>query len=109
MKTSNADMPTVSLYTFASVREHFQEDQSVELCLTKSEWSNSNELKIYILSFLQDRHSRRQVCHTNSKPKPSLDPETIMLAINEEYVTSSTPLKINDNDRIALIPPVTGG
>jgi sulfur-carrier protein len=36
-----------------------------------------------------------------------LDEENLTLALNEEYVTTETPLK--DGDVIALIPPISGG
>lgn len=36
-----------------------------------------------------------------------LDEDNITLALNEEYVTGTTPLK--QGDVVALIPPISGG
>ncbi|MCR9213818.1 MAG: molybdopterin converting factor subunit 1 [Proteobacteria bacterium] len=35
------------------------------------------------------------------------DLEVVRIAVNQEYITSNTPLK--DGDEVAFFPPVTGG
>lgn len=103
-------MPTATLYTFASVREHFQESREIEVWLEKSDWSSGNKLKLHIISLLQERRSHRQVTlSSGTHQEDAIDPESLMLALNEEYVSISCPLTITTSDTLALIPPVTGG
>ncbi|KAK0182093.1 hypothetical protein PV327_000262 [Microctonus hyperodae] len=35
--------------------------------------------------------------------------DTVILAINEEYVASDVKLQLSENDVIAIIPPLSGG
>lgn len=105
-------MLTVSIYTFASVRECFQEDQNFEISFDKSDWTNGNELKEYIFSLLHNRWLERQGKSRSpdvTSPGQVLNQKTVMLALNEEYLDADIPVKLENNDRIALIPPVTGG
>lgn len=103
---------TVSIYTFASVRECFQEDQNFEISFDKSDWSDGNELREYIFHLLYNRWLERQAKKEDSEvihPAEILDLKAVMVALNEEYLDTDIPVKLENNDRIALIPPVTGG
>lgn len=38
-----------------------------------------------------------------------LDEESLILALNEEYVPSGNVIVLKEGDTIALIPPISGG
>jgi molybdopterin converting factor small subunit len=57
---------------------------------------------------LQFKSIRRSLADRYPKLKDViLDEDNITLALNEAYVTSTTPLK--QGDVVALIPPISGG
>ncbi|EAL64879.1 molybdenum cofactor synthesis protein 2 small subunit [Dictyostelium discoideum AX4] len=42
-------------------------------------------------------------------PQISSTLEVSLLAVNQEYISRDQDIKINSNDEIAIIPPVSGG
>lgn len=119
---------------FAGLREYYGGQASITMELEKSTWDSCNELKVYLLNRL-DEICKNVVIQggkcdtTTTNVKRTIPPESIMLALNEQFIyddgqdrrLSNKQLvpatKIDETDRIvlrpadeiALIHPVTGG
>lgn len=109
-------MVEVKLLIFAHVRDSLSENPEICVKLDKSEWENDVELKKYMTEYLlkrwQDRQLTRGTCNISTIEQPdreTLNPNDFMLAINEDYISPGSAISLNENDRIALIPPVSGG
>lgn len=96
----------VKLLLFASLRDNLNEQSSIDITLDKKEWSGDEELKKLLLDVLKKRWFERNPT-TNSVNLPPA--RTLMLAVNEDYVSPYENLKLSAGDNIALIPPVSGG
>ena len=62
--------------------------------ISTNDINNLDELKIFIISKYPDL-------------KKHIDKEILRLAVNQDYVTEN--INLNDNDEIAVFPPVSGG
>lgn len=109
-------MVSIKILVFASLRDKFQEQRELALELEQTKWDSANELRAYLLGKLQARWLERNQYnnHNDSLSKircslPNVKPNTIMLAVNEDFIDPSVPINLYHNDRIALIPPVSGG
>lgn len=96
----------VKLLLFASLRDNLKEESSIEITLDKKEWSGDEELKKILLNELKRRWAERNPKSTSVELPPA---RTLMLAVNEDYVSPYENIKISPGDNIALIPPVSGG
>ena len=88
-------MVTVSLSFHAAVRDRLGLSEIRDFCLCSRTWSSSAALLSHLCE--EDFPALRDL-------RPSL-----VLAINEQYSCSSDPVLLSPGDRIALIPPITGG
>lgn len=50
---------------------------------------------------------RQALCQRGNKWPLALDPEKLLMAVNQTLVTADHPL--TDGDEVAFFPPVTGG
>lgn len=96
----------VKLLLFASLRDNLKEESSIDITLDKKEWSGDEELKKILLNELKRRWAERNPKSTSVELPPA---RTLMLAVNEDYVSPYENIKISAGDNIALIPPVSGG
>lgn len=96
---------TIKLYVFAYLRDLFEVSRETDISLDKSEWISSDELKCKLLDILWKKR------HNSIDPScvSPVSPDTIMLAVNEEFVDPGVEIKLIQNDVVALIPPVSGG
>ena len=69
-----------------------------------------DEMIIQLNSFWPDKHSLlNHLCHNIGYNLSDII-TTMTLAINEEYIINDNDsINLNENDVIALIPPITGG
>ena len=76
---------------FAWIREitNFEEEE-----LNSNDINNLNDLKMFIISKYPDLRK-----HFNK--------EILRFAVNQEYIAGN--IDLNDNDEIAIFPPVSGG
>ena len=88
-------MVLVTLLFFASARDCVGVAERRDLLLPESAWSSAADL----------------LDHLCSQEFPALLPlrSSLALAINETYCTASDPILLKDSDRLAIIPPITGG
>jgi molybdopterin converting factor small subunit len=85
----------VSLLLFASAKDRIGGQNEIKMTIDRV-WENSEVLK-------------KHICLNVLEQLSDLEP-VLALAINEEYVTDSDKqILLNDNDVLALIPPITGG
>lgn len=86
-------MVSVRILFFAAARSRVKKETSDET--VRQHWRNASVLLDFLCTDLY----------------PALEDirPSLALAINEEYVIDDTPIDLQDNDRVALIPPITGG
>jgi molybdopterin converting factor small subunit len=85
---------TVTLLFHAAVRDRLALSQVAHFTLS-SDWNSAADL----LSHL---------CGQEFPALSDLRP-ILILAINEQYCSHTDPITLSSGDRIALIPPITGG
>lgn len=88
-------MVTVTLLFHAAVRDRLGLSEIRDFCLSSQTWSSSSALLLHL-------------CEQEFPALRDLRP-TLVLSINEEYSLSTEPVVLSAGDRIALIPPITGG
>jgi molybdopterin converting factor small subunit len=85
----------VSVLLFAAAKDRIGGQNEIQIRIDRV-WDNLEVLKKHICSNVLEQLS-------------DLEP-VLAFAINEEYVTDShKQILLNDNDILALIPPITGG
>lgn len=89
----SGDRVEVKILSFGIVREILQKDD--ETIVLRPNWTNSEELK----DFLCEKHF----------PQLKEQKDSLVLALNEEFLFNSGGITLNRMDTIALIPPITGG
>lgn len=83
------------------------------------------EIQVKILFFAKARElTGRKECYVTTKKKISYTDlkdkvinqfklesirDTLIIAVNEEFVSSDTTLELSEKDEIAVIPPLSGG
>lgn len=97
----------VRLYVFAYLRDVFSVDQETRINLSRVEWSSSEELKSKLLEELHRLPNKNGILPP--KDIHTVRPESIMLALNEEFIQPGERVRLVENDVLALIPPVSGG
>lgn len=85
---------TISLLFFAAVKDRLGGQSSTVVSLPKNHWASSSEL----LDFL---------C-TDIIPEVADLKSFLAVAVNEEYRIQGE-ITLQDQDCVALIPPITGG
>lgn len=95
----------VKLMMFASLRDAFQEQRETILELERAEWNSAGELKACLLTKLQARWLQKN--HNSSVP--NFEQNSIMLAVNENFIYPDKAINLRQHDVVALIPPVSGG
>jgi molybdopterin converting factor small subunit len=85
---------SISLLFFAVVKERLGGRNSHQVTLPKNRWNSSQELIDFLCSDIL--------------PEISEFKTFLALAVNEEYRISGEVI-LQDQDRVALIPPITGG
>lgn len=86
------DFVKVKILAFGCVRELLKTDSEITL---SSKWFNDQELK----DFLCDKQY----------PQLSKQKNTLILALNEQYLHNAMNITLKNSDLIAIIPPITGG
>lgn len=93
------EMFKINLYLFARLREIVGSAPMMEIELGKTSWT-CGELRSHLIEHLCSNYN----CRMDMLPADSL-----MLAINESYKMPDDQITLQQNDLIALIPPVSGG
>lgn len=101
-------MVSVKLLLFASLREAANGVKELAVELEQSCWRDAKHLKTVLLEHLNSL--LRDSPPNPSRPDLQLpDVDSLMLAINEQYVQDGSMITIRNQDILALIPPVCGG
>lgn len=85
---------SITLLFFASVKDRLGGQTSSVILLPKNQWTSCEELIDFLCSDII--------------PQVSDIKTNLALAVNEEYRISGE-IVLQDQDRVALIPPITGG
>lgn len=78
---------------------------TIQLFAVAREWAGRDEIELELPDDATVATVRHALCE--SLPPLAAVGERIAIAVNDEYANDSQPL--NDNDCIAVIPPVSGG
>lgn len=101
-------MVVVRLLLFASIKQAANGVSELALELKQACWQDATQLKAAILKHL-DRLLRESSGGLEPASPLLPDAASLMLAVNQQYVQSGSPITICDQDELALIPPVCGG
>lgn len=88
------DSVSIRVLFFASARDRLGGKCEDQITLPRSRWTNYAELLDYLCGHVY--------------PSINSIKSALALAVNEEYVLDGD-IVLTSNDRVALIPPVTGG
>jgi len=114
-------MVSIKLLIFADLREKFDEQTESQLELNHTHWESAAGLRSFILEQLTVNWFKRRQANSvyvhgaaneeiNDSPSvPIVDPDSIMLAINEDFVSPNQVINLSQGDVVALIPPISGG
>lgn len=109
-------MVYIKLLIFASLKDIYQydtQDEDIHFNMEQTHWPQAQNLKTCLLNVLHERwklkNNQYNMISSHQQTKTIVNPNTIMLAINETYIDPYAEINLCQNDVVALIPPVTGG
>ena len=111
-------MVLIKLLIFASLRDTFQEQRELVLDIEQAEWKSVTDLKLKLIEILQVRwlqrnHETENIYNENLQSIginiPTFNHRSIMLAVNTNFIHTNDAINLRENDKVAMIPPVSGG